>query len=95
MLNTPAGTPADSNTSVQIWAENGESSDGLRTIVQPVASAGATLAAIWLIGQFHGVISAQTPIGSRTIRVLPRCSSNANSLRMLSATFRWMCPIRA
>src|SRR6185369_9724585 len=53
MLNTPAGTPA----SCMIWAkrypESGAISLGLSTIVQPAASAGATLHAIWLTGQFH------------------------------------------
>jgi hypothetical protein len=29
-------------------------SDGLRTMVQLAASAGATLQAIWFSGQFHG-----------------------------------------
>ena len=62
--------------SVKICAEYGATSDGLSTIVQPVASAGNTLQAIWLIGQFHGVISPQTPIGSLTTSVLPCCSSN-------------------
>jgi len=33
-------------------------------MVQPAISAGATLQAIWFIGQFHGVISEQTPIPS-------------------------------
>src|SRR5882757_6250393 len=75
-LNTPAGTPAACITSAQITAENGAISDGFNTTVQPVASAGQTLAAIWLIGQFQGVINAQTPIGSFTMRVSPRCSSN-------------------
>ncbi len=32
-------------------------------MVQPAASAGATLQAIWLIGQFQGVMKPQTPIG--------------------------------
>ena len=50
-------------------ALSGAISLGFRTTVQPVASAGATLEAIWFSGQFHGVISPQTPIGSRrTIR---------------------------
>ncbi|MCY1298880.1 hypothetical protein D9M70_483870 [compost metagenome] len=31
-----------------------------------MAKAGTTFSAIWLIGQFHGVISPQTPIGSRS-----------------------------
>ena len=46
-------------------------SDGFRTIVQPAASAGATLQAIWLSGQFHGVIMPTTPTGSRTIMAEP------------------------
>ena len=45
--------------------------------MQPVASAGYTLQAIWLIGQFHGVISPHTPIGSLTTNVEPCCSSNS------------------
>ena len=39
------------------------------------AMAGAILLTIWLIGQFHGVMRPATPIGSRTIRVLPCISS--------------------
>src|SRR6516165_9740544 len=77
-LNTPAGTPASSMTSAQIMALNGENSEGLRTMVQPAASAGTTFAATWLIGQFQGVINAQTPTGSSTRRVEPRRSSNSN-----------------
>jgi hypothetical protein len=44
--------------------------------VQPAASAGATLHAIWLIGQFHGVISRTRRSARGRIRVVPRCSSN-------------------
>ena len=58
-------------------AFSGATSDGLSTIVQPAAIPGATLQTIWLIGQFHGVISPTTPIGSRTIWVVP--STQANS----------------
>src|SRR6056297_3370631 len=47
----------------------------LNTQVQPVAKAGTTLRAIWLIGQFQGVIRPQTPIGSRR-RVSPLVSSS-------------------
>ena len=75
-LNTPFGTPAACITSAQMMAENGASSDGFSTMVQPVARAGTTLQAIWLIGQFQGVIRPQTPIGSFTRRVGPRSSSN-------------------
>ncbi len=62
--------------SVQMMASIGASSDGFSTIVQPAASAGSTLQAIWLVGQFHGVMRPQTPIGSRAIRVVPSTSSN-------------------
>ena len=64
MLNTPGGKPASSMNSANSWAESGAISLGFRTMVQPATSAGPTLQAIWLIGQFHGVISTQTPIGS-------------------------------
>ena len=89
-LNTPAGTPAASMISVKICAEYGATSEGLSTIVQPVASAGNTLQAIWLIGQFHGVIKPQTPIGSLTTSVLPCCSSNLKFFSTSIAVAR--CP---
>ena len=57
--------------------EIGAISDGFSTTVQPAAIAGATLQTIWLSGQFHGVISAQTPIGSLTTMVVPRRSVNS------------------
>ena len=76
MLNTPAGTPAASMISAKIWPENGATSEGFSTMVQPVAMAGATLQTIWLRGQFQGVMKPQTPIGSFTISVGPRSSSN-------------------
>src|SRR6188768_3179402 len=63
-LNTPAGVPASCITCANSSAVSGDSSLGLSTTVHPAASAGATLAVIWYNGQFHGVIAAQTPIGS-------------------------------
>ncbi len=45
-LNTPAGTPAVCKISAKIIASNGAISLGFSTIVQPAASAGATLTAI-------------------------------------------------
>ncbi len=45
-LNTPLGTPASCKISAKISAEVGVNSDGLRIMVQPAASAGATLQAI-------------------------------------------------
>jgi hypothetical protein len=52
-------------------ALSGVISLGLSTIVQPAASAGATLHMIWFMGQFHGVMNPHTPIGSRMISELP------------------------
>jgi hypothetical protein len=71
-----AGTPASSRISAKIIASNGAISLGFNTMVQPAARAGATLTAIWFIGQFHGVIMPQTPIGSLTTSVVPMRSSN-------------------
>ena len=50
-------------------------SDGFRIMVQPAASAGATLQAIWFSGQFQGVIMPMTPTGSRTTMAVPTFSS--------------------
>jgi hypothetical protein len=46
-LNTPGGAPASCITCANSSAENGDSSLGLSTTVQPAASAGASLAVIW------------------------------------------------
>src|SRR6185437_13262728 len=46
-LNTPAGSPTDSMTSASTYELSGAISEGLTTTVQPAASAGATLQAIW------------------------------------------------
>ena len=89
-LKTPGGTPASCRISAMTWPESGAISEGFSTIVQPAASAGATLQAIWLAGQFQGVMSPQTPTGSRTIFVVPCIFSNSKSLRMPSATMK--CP---
>jgi hypothetical protein len=47
--------------------ETGECSDGFTTTVQPAASAGATFQVISSRGEFHGVIAATTPTGSRRV----------------------------
>ena len=94
-LNTPGGTPASSRISAKISAEIGDTSLGLSTIVQPAASAAATLQPTWFIGQFHGVISAHTPTGSRTTRVLLTTSSNACSRSTDSASRRCASPAAA
>ena len=71
-LKTPAGTLAASTISAKIRALTGAVSLGFRTTVEPAAIAGATLQTIWFSGQFHGVIRAATPTGSRAIIVEPR-----------------------
>ena len=76
-LKTPAGTPASCMICAQRWAFSGASSVGFNTIVQPAAMAGRTLQAIWLTGQFHGVIRPQTPSGSRRNSVEPSRLSNS------------------
>src|SRR3569833_3202459 len=63
MLMTPAGKPASSTSSASASADSGVCSAGLMTMVQPAATAGATLRVIIAIGKFHGVIDAHTPIG--------------------------------
>ncbi|OWK22462.1 hypothetical protein AJ88_09945 [Mesorhizobium amorphae CCBAU 01583] len=69
--------PAASITSEKTMPLIGAISDGFSTTVQPAAMAGATLQTIWLSGQFQGVISAQTPIGSLTTMVPPRFSEKS------------------
>ena len=71
ILNTPAGSPASAPSTARARAENGVSSDGLSTTVQPAARAGATLRVIIAAGKFHGVTAATTPTGclSTTIRL--------------------------
>src|SRR5450830_218325 len=71
-LKTPAGTPARSASTANASAEKGVASAGFNTIGQPAASAGPALRVIIAAGKFHGVIAAQTPIGSlvTTIRLV-------------------------
>ena len=49
-------------------ASSGESSEGLRITALPAASAGATLVASFMMGEFHGVMAATTPKGSSTVK---------------------------
>ena len=63
-LNTPAGNLVSSIISASIIDDKGANSDGFKIIVHPVANAGITFKQTWFIGQFHGVINAQTPFGS-------------------------------
>ncbi len=60
---------------MKIRADDGVNSEGFRIMVQPAASAGATLQAIWFSGQFQGVIMPMTPTGSRNTTAEPAGSS--------------------
>ncbi len=75
-LNTPAGMPARWPSSASASADSGVCSAGLRTMVQPAASAGPALRVIIACGKFHGVMAAQTPTGSfvTTMRLSGWCS---------------------
>ena len=76
--------------------ESGATSDGFSTQVQPAARAGAALRHTWFIGQFHGAISAATPIGtcaSRSAGLSGRSgSSKANSRSTRTKWRRWPSP---
>jgi len=95
-LNTPGGNPASWTISAKSSDERGAISDGLSTHVHPTRRAGIALRVTWLIGQFQGVISATTPMGSYRMMVsddrssLPgtrrscsKCSSAFKKFRML------------
>ncbi len=66
-LTTPGGNPACSMSSANPSVEAGACSDGLITMVQPAARAGASFQVISISGEFHGVIAATTPTGSRLV----------------------------
>ena len=67
MLITPAGKPASSASSPIRSAVRGVCSAGLRTTVQPMASAGPHFQATISIGKFQGMICPATPTGSRQV----------------------------
>ncbi len=66
-LTTPDGKPASSASSPSRSAVSGVCSAGLRTVVQPAASAGPSFQAAISSGKFHGMIWPQTPTGSRRV----------------------------
>ena len=63
----PSGSPASARISASRSSESGVSDAGLTTIVFPHASAGESFHVAITSGKFHGVISAQTPTGSRSV----------------------------
>ena len=67
MLMTPAGMPDCSASFASSIADADVISDGLRTMVLPAASAGASDMIAMNVGEFHGVMTPTTPRGSRSV----------------------------
>lgn len=61
VLWVPAGMPVPVISSMQREVANGVTSDGLITVVQPVARIGPSLYARFRIGKFHVNTAATTP----------------------------------
>jgi len=68
-LTTPSGTPASDSSAAVASAVSGVSPAGLRTIVQPAASAGPILRVAIAAGKFQGVTRTETPIGCRSVKI--------------------------
>ena len=64
-LKTPFGNPAASTSRANSSVDAEDCSDGFATIVFPVASAGPSFHVSRSNGEFHGMIAATTPSGSR------------------------------
>ena len=64
-FSTPGGRPESSMTRAKASDVSGVCAAGLSTIVQPAATAGATLRVAIASGKFHGVISRHGPTGRR------------------------------
>ena len=65
-LKVPSGRPASATISAKRSADTDVCSDGLRTKLQPAASAGASLNAVSSSGEFHGMMAPTTPTGSNS-----------------------------
>jgi hypothetical protein len=78
-LKTPGGKPASEKRSARSEQESGDHSAGLRTTVQPAASAGAVFQVESMKGAFHGVITAAGPAGMRCTRFQVPCERQSRS----------------
>ena len=63
----PGGNPTSVASSAIRSTLSGVCGSGLRTTAQPAASAGASDMIAMKVGEFHGVITATTPSGSRSV----------------------------
>ena len=73
-FSAPGGrtSPSSVATSTTLGEAN---SDGLSTSVFPAASAGAIFCALVISGEFHGMMAAITPNGSRVVKTCEVSSS--------------------
>lgn len=67
MLNTPGGRPASVKICASFRVVSGVYSEGLTTVVQPVASTTASDLHRIISGWLNGVQFATTPIGVRRV----------------------------
>ena len=81
----PSGSPASARISASRSSESGVSDAGLTTIVFPHASAGESFHVAITSGKFHGVISAHTPTGSRSVTSSPGSWTGTVSPKILLA----------
>ena len=63
-FTTPGGMPASCTSFINSSVDAEVNSDGLMTMVQPAAKAGAIFQASKSKGEFQGVMAATTPTGS-------------------------------
>src|SRR5207244_6298337 len=67
-LTAPAGRSASARHSISLTEMAEVEVAGAQTMVLPPASAGAINSVAIVSGQFHGVISAYTPRGTRSVK---------------------------
>ena len=87
-FSTPSGSPASFARPARRRAVSGDFSDGLSTMLLPVASAGPSFQQASSSGKFHGTTAAITPTGSRTIiasSLTPVGATSPYTLSMASA----------
>ncbi len=69
MLTTPGGNPASAKSGASARHEHAACSAGFTTTVLPAASGAATFALNNDSGEFHGMITPITPMGSRRVKL--------------------------
>ena len=86
-LSTPGGSPTSSAMSAIRNALRLDSSDGLSTMVFPLARAGPILDSALNVGKFHGTIAPTTPRGTRTLSAsVDGCDERSASVNLSHAS---------